>query len=85
MNSIRPVGLRPLPAVRERARVAAPSEPEDPVDEVQEVLREEPQHGASASEGHELVDRRQARTRREAIAMIYRKNALRPSRFKAKI
>ncbi len=85
MNAIRPVGPRPLPAVRERARVAAPSEPEEPVQEVQEVVREEPQREASPAEGHELHDRRQARTRREAVAMTYEKNALRSSRFKAKV
>jgi hypothetical protein len=85
MTAIRPVGPRPLPAVRERVRVAAPANIEEPVDEVQEVVREEPQREARPSESHELGERREARTKREAVAMTYQRNSLRSGTFKTKI
>lgn len=85
MTAIRPVGPRPLPPVRERVRVAAPSEPEEPVGQVQEVVREEAQREARPSESHELSERRQARTKREAVAMAYARNSLRSGTFKTKI
>jgi hypothetical protein len=85
MTAIRPVGPRPLPAVRERPRVAAPANIEEPVDEIQEVVREEPQREARPSESHELGERRQARTKREAVAYTYAKNSLRSGTFETKI
>ena len=85
MTAIRPVGPRPLPAIRQRPRVAAPADPEEPVEALQAVVKEEAQREARPSDSQELGERRDARSRAEAAAWEYEKNAQKPPTFKAKI
>lgn len=85
MTSIRPVGPRPLPAVRQRPRVAAPSDPEEAVSPMQEVVGEEPHREADPSGSQELGERRDARSHREAVAWTYARSAQKPSTFETKI